>query len=139
MERFISGEQDLMRENLFRREVLTAQHDNIFGDPVFYQPLSLRFLVLSALTILVVVLGFAASAHIKQTENVRGFIFAANGEVKVYSTRSGVIQQLHVSNGDLVEQGQTLNSTTFTQLQSCWKPGQLKSITIFQQMPEYSK
>ena len=108
MERFISGEQDLMRENLFRREVLTAQHDKIFGDPVFYQPLSLRFLVLSALTILVVVLGFAASAHIKQTENVRGFIFAANGEVKVYSNRSGVIQQLHVSNGDLVEQGQTL-------------------------------
>jgi membrane fusion protein len=55
-----------------------------------------------------VITGFAASAHIKQTENVRGFIFAANGEVKVYGNRSGVIQQLQVNNGDLVEQGQTL-------------------------------
>ena len=97
-----------MSENLFRREVLAFQHDHLFGDPVFYQPSSLRFLLLSALVVLCVITGFAASAHIKQTENVRGFIFAANGEVKVYGNRSGVIQQLQVNNGDLVEQGQTL-------------------------------
>ncbi|MDP2284814.1 MAG: HlyD family efflux transporter periplasmic adaptor subunit [Pseudohongiella sp.] len=97
-----------MRENLFRREVLMVQHDHFFGDPVFYQPLSLRILLLSALACFCVLAGFAAVASIKQTEYVRGFIYAANGEVKVYGSRSGVIQQLRVTNGELVQQGQAL-------------------------------
>lgn len=97
-----------MRENLFRQQVMMIQHDHFFGDPVFYQPLSLRVLLLSALAVFSVIAGFAASASIKQTENVRGFIYAANGEVKVYGNRSGVIQQLYVGDGELVSSGQAL-------------------------------
>lgn len=99
-----------MRKNLFRREVLMVQHNHFFGDPVFYQPLSLRIFLLAAVVVFCVITGFAATAHIKQTELVRGYIYAANGEVKVYSNRSGVMQQLHVANGDLVLSGQTLAS-----------------------------
>lgn len=99
-----------MRKHLFRREVLAVQHDHFFGDPVFYQPLSTRILLLAALAVFCVIAGFAASAQIKQTENVRGFIYAANGEIKVYGNRSGVIQQLYVSNGELVGRGQSLAS-----------------------------
>jgi membrane fusion protein len=87
-----------------------TQHDHFFGDAVFYQPLTLRVLLFSVLGLFFVVAGFAASASIKQTENVRGFIYAANGEVKIYGNRSGVVQQLHVSNGQLVDYGQTLAS-----------------------------
>ncbi|MDO9518679.1 MAG: HlyD family efflux transporter periplasmic adaptor subunit [Pseudohongiella sp.] len=99
-----------MRDNLFRREVLGVQRDHFFGDAVFYQPLTLRVLLLSAAGFFFVVAGFAASASIKQTENVRGFIYATNGEVKVYGNRSGVVEKLHVSNGQLVSQGQALVS-----------------------------
>lgn len=101
-----------MRNSLFRREVLMLQHDHFFGDPVFHQPLSLRVLLLATIVFFIVLAAFTASASIKQTENVRGFIYAANGEVKVYAKRSGVIQQVHVSNGELVSQGHTLASVT---------------------------
>lgn len=97
-----------MRSDLFRPQVLTTQHDNIFGDPVFYQPFSLRVLVLAGVTFFVVLAGFAASASIKQTVSVRGFIHVANGEVKVYANRAGVIDQMFVSNGELVQHGQIL-------------------------------
>lgn len=99
-----------MRDNLFRREVLMAQQDHFFGDPVFYQPLSLRALLLSALTFFAIITGFVSLAGIKQTEQVRGYIHATNGDVKVYSNRSGVIQQIHVRNGQLVSQGEALAS-----------------------------
>lgn len=99
-----------MRKHLFRREVLAVQHDHFFGDPVFYQPLSVRILLLSAVAIFAVIVGFAASARIKQTEHVRGYIYAANGEVKVYGNRSGLIEQLYVANGELVGRGQSLAS-----------------------------
>jgi membrane fusion protein len=99
-----------MRNDLFRREVLISQHDHFFGDPVFYQPLSLRVLLLAALALFFGIAGFAALASIKQTETARGFIYVANGEVKVYGNRSGVIEQLNVSNGQLVSKGQTLAS-----------------------------
>lgn len=99
-----------MRKNLFRREVLMVQHDHFFGDPVFYQPVPLRILLLAAVAVFCVLTGFAATANIKQTEHVRGYVVAANGEVKVYSNRSGVIQRLHAANGELVLKGQTLAS-----------------------------
>lgn len=101
-----------MRDKLFREEVLLTQHDHFFGDPVFHLPLSLRVLLLSAVALFVVIVSFAALASIKQTEHVRGYIYASNGEVKVYANRAGVIHQLYVSNGDLVSQGQTLAALT---------------------------
>lgn len=97
-----------MRSNLFRSEVLVAQQDHFFGDPVFHQPLSMRALLLATVGFFCVLAGFAASASIKQTESVRGYIYAANGEIKVYSNRNGIIRQLLVSNGQLVNEGQTL-------------------------------
>lgn len=97
-----------MRNNLFRPEVLASQHESLFGDHVFYQPFSLRALVLASVACFCVLIGFSASASIKQTVSVRGYVAAVDGEIKVYANRNGVIQQLHVSNGDLVSRGQTL-------------------------------
>ncbi|MBU2097999.1 MAG: HlyD family efflux transporter periplasmic adaptor subunit, partial [Gammaproteobacteria bacterium] len=99
-----------MRNSLFRREVTASQHDHFFGDPVFHQPMSLQVLLLMAVGLFCVIAVFAANANIRQTENVRGFIYTTNGEVKVYANRSGVIDQLHIRNGQLVSRGQTLVS-----------------------------
>lgn len=99
-----------MRENLFREEALLSQYGTRFGDPVFYQPLSLKALALSATAFLAVLLAFAAFAQVKQTESVRGYLSAVGGEVKIFSARNAVINELHVSNGQFVAKGDLLAS-----------------------------
>jgi membrane fusion protein len=97
-----------MSEGLFRQEALAYSITSKYGNPMFYQPFTLKllFVVLTGSFILLVVLG--ASVKLKDTEIVRGQLVPAAGMVKVYSARSGIVDQIHVKNGELVRKGQVL-------------------------------
>lgn len=93
---------------LFRREAVHAQSDSRFGDAVFHQPPSLKVLVSGLFVIFTLFVCFAALAEIKQTEQVRGYLLAAEGEVRLYPPRTAVLQRLEVDNGTKVAAGDVL-------------------------------
>lgn len=97
-----------MSAGLFRPQVLAAQQGARFGQGIFYQPLTVRLMVLALLMVFVCFLTFAATAEIKQTERVRGHLTSTGGEVKVYAGRPGVLTDILVSNGEFVETGTVL-------------------------------
>lgn len=101
-----------MVKALFRREVLTARQASRFGHAVFYQPPTLRWMVFFLIVIFLSFLVFAATAALKQTARVRGYLTATGGEVKVYGGKPGVLSEVFVADGDVVQAGDILASLT---------------------------
>ncbi len=97
-----------MRTELFRQQVLLARANTQFGSAVFHQPLSVRLLVLGVLLGFLVFISFAALADFKQTERVRGYLTSISGELKLYSSRAGIFQQIHHSEGQKVRAGEVI-------------------------------
>ena len=101
-----------MRAELFRQQVLLSSAVSRFGSAVFHQPLSVRLLVLGVLFVFLVFVIFAALADIKQTERARGYLTPVEGELKLYSSRAGVFQEIKGSEGQLVQEGEVLATIT---------------------------
>lgn len=97
-----------MASMLFRKEATRLGMATEFGAAVFHQPLSLKVLVLSLITVFVAILLFAALAQIKSTVPALGHLSPISGEVQVYAERSGIVRELLITDGDEVEQGQAL-------------------------------
>lgn len=97
-----------MRTDLFRPEVLVPHQSARFGQAVFYQPLSVRLMVISLLLLFVCFVVFAANADVKQTQRVRGHLSSSGGDVKVYAGTTGVLTGVLVKSGDFVEAGAVL-------------------------------
>lgn len=97
-----------MRNTLFRPEAVNSSLSTLFGERVFFQPLSLRFMLGFLASVFTATLLFAALVPVNQTERVRGYVTPAKGEVKVYSARSGVLAAVHVEEGQPVRQGDVL-------------------------------
>ncbi len=97
-----------MNESLFRQEVLAARQNSRFGQAVFYQPLTIRLMVSFLVVVFVSFLAFAASAELKQTERVRGYLTSTGGEVKIYGGKPGVLTEIFVEDGDVVKTGDIL-------------------------------
>lgn len=55
---------------------------------------------------------FAATAEIKQTERVRGYLTSIGGEVKIYGGRAGVLTEVLVGEGEYVTAGTILAVAT---------------------------
>lgn len=97
-----------MTTSLFRPEVLTAQQSARFGQAVFYQPVTVRLMVVFLLVVFVCFMVFVTNAELKQTQRVRGHLSSTGGDVKIYAGRPGVLTGIQVSNGDFVEAGTVL-------------------------------
>lgn len=97
-----------MNADLFRAEMLAAQQDARFGQAVFHQPLTVTLMVIFLLVLVACFLIFAATAQLAQTERVRGYLTSPGGEVKIYGSRTGVLTDVFVSDGDTVHTGDVL-------------------------------
>lgn len=94
--------------SLFRKESIESHRQHLLGDVVLSQPLSF-----SALSLLLVVIVSAAIAFISlgsyaRKETVQGFLSPDKGIVKIHAPRIGVVGQLHVREGQFVEEGDPL-------------------------------
>ncbi len=98
----------MQSKQLFRTQALTSSSDSRFGPAVFYQPISLRLMVMALFGVLSCFLLFATLAEIRQTQPVRGQLKPVQGEVKIYSHRSGILHPRPWQEGQLVRAGEVL-------------------------------
>jgi len=110
-----------MSRELFRIEAVRASAGPKFGNPVFYQPVSVKILITVLSIIFILFLLFAASAQIKQTQLVRGYLSPLEGETKIYSPRAGIFQQIISHEGQYVEEGDILATVTDTEFDAAGK------------------
>jgi membrane fusion protein len=107
-----------MYSGLFRQEALMASAGSRFGNAMFYQPLTVRVMVMAVAFVFVGFIAFAAFAEVKQTELVRGYLTSTVGETKIYASRTGIFRDIHVSEGQLVSEGSILATIVDTQFDS---------------------
>lgn len=97
-----------MTDNLFRHEAVLASAESEFGKGIFYQPISVRLMVIFASATFLCFLAFAAFSQIKQTERVRGYLASQEGEIKLYGSRAGILREVFYNDGDVVNKGDVL-------------------------------
>lgn len=78
------------------------------GDVVLAQPLSFTMLAVFLTFVVLTISVFIASSSYARKETVTGHLFPDRGLVKVRAPRTGVVGQLHVEEGQLVQKGQSL-------------------------------
>ncbi|WP_250656428.1 HlyD family efflux transporter periplasmic adaptor subunit [Alkalimarinus coralli] len=97
-----------MSDSLFRKEVIENQRERLWGDLVISQPLS--YYVLSAVAILfaILLITLLFMGSYARKESVKGYLAPDLGLVKLYAPREGVYAQVHIKQGQKVEEGQIL-------------------------------
>jgi membrane fusion protein len=120
-----------MTQTLFRREALLSGHIASVGPGVFHQPFSVRALCSLLIALMLAFLFFAASASIKETEQVRGQLSSVEGAVKVYPRASGLLQEVLVEEGTLVRRGQPLAIVADTAVTA---QGQISHTLVLEQL-----
>lgn len=93
--------------NLFRNEALEAAHSQL-GSPVRAVGVASWALTLFLLTLFAAVAVFLVTARYARKETVTGVLTPAAGALRVSADRPGVIQTVHVREGELVSAGAPL-------------------------------
>jgi len=105
----MSWEHPVSQRALFREEAVEFQHHHRqWGHIALLQPTStkiLTWLIAAAVGVIVVFLCFAQYAR---KETVVGYLATTAGTAKIFVPQMGFVKQLHVSEGEEVEEGQPL-------------------------------
>lgn len=93
---------------LFRSEAQARQSDRLEGEVLLARPLSQRLLTAGAALIVVALVVFACVGRFSKTETAPGVLTPSTGVTRVMVGHSGVVRDLRVKVGDLVQAGQPL-------------------------------
>lgn len=93
---------------LFRQQAVEAQKQKLHGDISLAQPISIYTSAFIILPIVIAIVLFLSFSHYARKETVRGYLVPDKGLIKTYANRSGNIDKLHVSEGDIVKRGAPL-------------------------------
>src|SRR5919197_5503781 len=94
---------------LFRQEAIDfQQHYRQWGNVGALQPLSIKVTTwfLTAITALIAVFLFLAQYSRKET--AVGYLTPTRGTAKIFAPQRGTIKDVHVKEGELVQEGQVL-------------------------------
>lgn len=94
--------------SLFRKEALDHSQNRLYGEVILLQPLSVTVLVASVVTICAFIIAMLFWGTYARKETVKGFLVPDKGIVKIYAPNTGNVSEVHVSDGDLVYEGQPL-------------------------------
>jgi len=97
-----------MSTDLFRSQVLQRAMHADAGEALLYQPLGLRLFLALITGLFLALLIFAATAKISRTDVVRGHLSMDAGVTKVHAPRAGIVADLRVKEGVVVEKGDIL-------------------------------
>lgn len=97
-----------MENGLFRQQALDAVQKRLYGEISLAQPLSLYLVVLTLVISVALVLVFLNASEYARKETVRGYLLPDSGMIKMFPMRSGIVAELHVREGDKVEEGQPI-------------------------------
>ena len=102
----IPERRDSGRE-LFRPEVLQFQNRKA-GKIALLQPVSTKLLCWFLFGSVIALAGFASAAQYARKETVVGYLRPTTGTAKIFVSQKGVVKEVHVADGDHVEEGQAL-------------------------------
>lgn len=93
---------------LFRKEVIEHQNRRLYGEVTVTTPLStvVMTMLLAAIVVLIIV-GLLFGSYAKK-ERVTGWLTPDKGLSRVVSSGYGIVETVHVGDGDVVEVGQPL-------------------------------
>ncbi|MDP2574537.1 HlyD family efflux transporter periplasmic adaptor subunit [Vibrio penaeicida] len=93
---------------LYRQSVIDAQKQRLHGDVLLAQPLSI-YLIVTILFVSVTLLGLYLNyAEYSRKETVQGYILPDKGIIKSFSQREGIVETVHIQEGQQVEKGEPL-------------------------------
>ncbi|WP_299196491.1 HlyD family efflux transporter periplasmic adaptor subunit [uncultured Erythrobacter sp.] len=93
---------------LFRKEVVEATQDRLHGEVVFTQPLSTKLFAGALFVILAIAAIWVSVGTYARIETVPGILVTDIPSAKVIAPQPGVIVELNVVEGQLVDQGEIL-------------------------------
>ncbi len=97
-----------MTSSLFRKEALEHRKDRLYGDVVLLQPLSITVLVSIVVFVCLMILAILFWGSYARKETVRGYLVPDKGIVKTYAPQVGTIAKVHIREGDVIKEGDTL-------------------------------
>ncbi|MCK0069464.1 HlyD family efflux transporter periplasmic adaptor subunit [Kordiimonas laminariae] len=93
---------------MFRSEALNAQKQKVHGDVFLTQPIPITTITLLIAAIVTVLMILLFTGSYARSERVAGYLVPSKGLVKIQASQFGVLQNLYVKEGNLVEEGQAL-------------------------------
>ncbi|WP_325893242.1 HlyD family efflux transporter periplasmic adaptor subunit [Grimontia sp. NTOU-MAR1] len=93
---------------LYRQSVIDAQKQRLHGDVLLTQPLSISLIVAILFISLSLLVLFLNYAEYSRKETVQGYILPDRGIIKSFSQRKGIVETVHIMEGQEVEKGQPL-------------------------------
>lgn len=102
---------------LFRREALEfQQHHRQWGEIVLLQPVSTKILTWFLVAVVAIAAVFLCLADYARKETVLGYLTPTEGTAKVYVPQFGIIKDVHVTEGQVVKEGEPLLTITTPQI-----------------------
>lgn len=97
------------QRQLFRHEAVDFQRqDRIRGQVAALQPLSMKVTTWFLTSLLIVVILFLLVAEYSRKETAVGYLTPTTGTSKIFVPQRGTIREVHVEEGDVVQEGQAL-------------------------------
>jgi membrane fusion protein len=100
-----TSKRNLQLSDLFRSDAVKHATSRLNGEVVVMASLSSRLLAGLALAVVVIGLIFAATASYARKETVGGWLAPQSGMIRVVARQGGVVSQIHVREGQVVEAG----------------------------------
>jgi membrane fusion protein len=105
------------RRALFRQEALDFQlQHKQWGHVALLQPPSTKLLTWLAAAAVALILVFVCFAQYARKETVAGYLVPSTGTAKIFVPQKGFVKQLHVREGEDVEEGQALLTVSTEQI-----------------------
>jgi membrane fusion protein len=105
------------RPSLFRQEAIDFQrHNRQWGQVSHLQPLSTKLLTWFIAGAVAATVGFLFIGQYARKETVAGYLTPTVGTAKIFAPQPGTIKQIHVSEGEQVEENQPLLTVETNQI-----------------------
>ena len=105
----------IQENGLFRINAVKGQSSRLDGEVLIARPVSSYVLFSSLVIIILVAIVFLVNAQFHRKEAVMGYLSPRKGTSKILAPSAGVVSELLVNNGQLVQAGEPLALVTTTQ------------------------
>ncbi len=95
-------------QELYRKEALLHASERTFGSTMITQPFSTRSLTVLLLVVTILSLVLLWQGQYARKETVQGYLRPDTGVSRVYPRNRGIVESIHVKEGDLVLKGTPL-------------------------------
>jgi membrane fusion protein len=102
---------------LFRREAVEFQrHNRQWGEVLLLQPLATKVVAWFIVAVVALIIAFLFLGQYSRKEAVNGYLAPTAGTAKMFPLRHGVIRDIHIAEGQLVQEGQPLLTIETSQI-----------------------